>query len=258
MASQKLTKAPLVEAILEIRWKLVEQAPGVEIDPQYKVLVGRLYDRIDKDYPFHEPLPTASMPDEMLGYVVQHRFRTAKAEWPLVQVGPGVVTLNETLNYTWDDFELRSHQLAKSLFAAYPDASSPLVITSLQFRYIDAIPFDFGNDDIFRFMSENLKINIAFPSAIYQDAPIESHPTGFNMLFAFPTAAPKGVIQLRFGRGTKEKSDALIWETIVQSAGKDVPPKMPAGFEEWLTSAHMVTHNLFFKLIEGSLEESFR
>ena len=78
MPSQQLSKAPLVEAILEINWKLIEQLPGVAVDPKYKVLVGRLYDRLEPTYSFHEPLPTASMPDEMLGHVVQHRFRSAE------------------------------------------------------------------------------------------------------------------------------------------------------------------------------------
>ena len=96
MRPEKLTHPPLIEAILEVRWQLQQQAPGVAVDPKYKLLVGRLYDRLSRDYPFYEPLPTASMPDEMLGYVVQHRFRTADGAWPLVQVGPGLVTLNDT------------------------------------------------------------------------------------------------------------------------------------------------------------------
>ena len=257
MPSQKLSKAPLVEAILEVHWKLIEQAPGVATDPKYKVLVGRLYDRLEEVYPFHEPLPTASMPDEMLGYVVQHRFRSAENRWPLVQVGPGVVTLNETENYAWDDFEVRSKQLIGCLFAAYPDAPHSLNITSLQLRYIDAIPFEFDRDNIFAFMADKLKINLAFPPAMFQNAPIQSLPVNFSTLFSFPTHDPKGAIRLRFARGRRNEQDALIWETVVQSDGADVP-EMPTGFQAWLSGAHTLTHNLFFKLIEGPLEESFR
>jgi uncharacterized protein (TIGR04255 family) len=257
MPSTKLSKAPLVEAILEIRWGLVEQAPGVAIDPRYKILVGRLYDRLESIYPFHEPLPTASMPDEMLGHVVQHRFRTAENRWPLVQVGPGLATLNETENYTWDDFESRSHKLLECLFSAYPDAPNSLSIISLQLRYIDAIVFDFARDSLFEFMAEKLKINLAFPPTLFQNAPIHPLPAGFNVLFSFPTTDPKGTIRLRFARGTRHDREALIWETVVQSDEADVP-EMPAGFQAWLTGAHTLTHNLFFKLIEGPLEESFR
>ena len=257
MPSQKLSKAPLVEAILEVRWRLVERPPGVTIDPKYKILVGRLYDRLETAYPFHEPLPTASMPDEMLGYVVQHRFRIAENKWPLVQIGPGVVTLNDTENYTWDDFENRSHQLLDHLFSVYPDAQHSLVIANLQLRYIDAIPFEFDRNDIFAFMADKLKTQIALSPKVFQGAPIQPLPAGFSFLVAFPTVNPIGIIRLRFARGTQNKRDTLMWETIVQSDGADIP-QMPVGFQGWLSGAHTLTHNLFFKLIEGSLEESFR
>lgn len=256
MSSQKLAKAPLVEAILEIRWKLVEQSPGVAIDPKYKVLVGRLYDRLENEYSFHEPLPAASMPDEMLGYIVQHRFRTAENQWPLIQVGPGLATLNETANYTWKDFEPRCHQLLKALFAAYPDATHSLIITRLQLRYIDAIPFEFSKGNVFDFMSENLKIKLSFPQALFDNAPIKPTPIGFNSIFSFPTTKPRGVILLRFAPGVQNDRQALIWETVVESDDSTLLA-MPEGFENWLNDAHMLIHNLFFKLIEGKLKESF-
>src|SRR3972149_1757610 len=131
------------------------------------------------------------MPDEMLGYVVQHRFRLAENRWPLVQVGPGVVTLNETENYEWDDFEVRSGQLINCLFAAYPDAPHSLTITNLQLRYIDAIRFEFDRDNIFEFMADKLKINLVFPTMMFHDAPIQSLPVDLNTLFGFPTNNPK-------------------------------------------------------------------
>ncbi len=62
-----------------MRWELQERAPGMEIDPHYKILIGRIYDMVRSEYPFHEQLPTATIPDEIAGYVVQHRFRKDKA-----------------------------------------------------------------------------------------------------------------------------------------------------------------------------------
>ena len=70
------------------------QPGSVTVEKKYKILVGRLYDHGVKDYPAHEPLPTASMPNEMLPYTVQHRFRIEDGHKPLVQVGPGIVRLN--------------------------------------------------------------------------------------------------------------------------------------------------------------------
>lgn len=80
-----LKNKPLVEAIFELRWDLQEPVPGIKIDPHYKLLIGRLYDKLNDEYPYHEQLPIAAMPDEILGHVVQHRFRRNKDEWPLIQ-----------------------------------------------------------------------------------------------------------------------------------------------------------------------------
>jgi hypothetical protein len=40
------------------------------------------------------------------------------------------------------------------------------------------------------------------------------------------------------------------------SAGDDLPA-MPDGFPAWLDSAHNITSDWFFKLIEGELEKRF-
>jgi hypothetical protein len=118
MTRKILKNKPLVEAIFELRWELQEHEPGMKIDPHYKILIGRIYDRINRvsaEYPFHEPLATATIPDEMVGYVVQHRFRKGENEWPLIQIGPGVITLNDTKGYVWEDFEERiSNVLVRS------------------------------------------------------------------------------------------------------------------------------------------------
>lgn len=255
---QKLTNPPLVEAILEIRWKLDEVQPGLLADPKYKILVGRLYDRLAKDYPAHEPLPTASMPDEMLPYAVQHRFRVEKGKWPLVQVGPGIVTLNDTQNYSWDgDFEIRAHQLIGTLFDTYPNSSELLHITGIQLRYIDAIEFDFLNENILAFISDKLKINLAFPDEFFMDAPIGNLPSALNTLFSFPITNPIGTLSLRFATGKHNQNDALIWETVVNSQETQLP-EIPTSFDNWLGSAHDLTHNMFIKLIQGDLEEVFK
>ena len=256
MRPEKLTHPPLIEVILEVRWQLQQQAPGVAVDPKYKLLVGRLYDRLSRDYPFYEPLPTASMPDEMLGYVVQHRFRTAEGAWPLVQVGPGLVTLNDTRDYTWKAFEAKSRQLVDALYSAYPDADTTLQVGGLQLRYIDAIPFDFATADVFQFLAENLKITLAFSPALFTDVPVKPAPKGLNAMVEFSTANPSGTLRIRLARGKHQGADALILEMVLIADDSDAPD-MPAGFVAWLNAAHNVIHDTFFKMIEGHLEEQF-
>ena len=116
-----LTNKPLVEAIFELRWELQEVSPGFKTDPHYPILIGGIYGKAKSQYGFHEKLPTATMPDEIAGYIVQHRFRKGENSWPLIQIGPGIITLNDTEGYVWEDFEKRIPAVVDMLFDTYPD-----------------------------------------------------------------------------------------------------------------------------------------
>ena len=37
--------------------------------PHHKIPISKMYDKISDEYPFHEQLPTPTMPDEIAGYV---------------------------------------------------------------------------------------------------------------------------------------------------------------------------------------------
>ncbi|MDL1971057.1 MAG: TIGR04255 family protein [Candidatus Desulfofervidaceae bacterium] len=256
MERKILKNKPLVEAIFEIRWELQEPAPAMKIDPHYKILIGRIYDRVKDEYPFHEQLPTAAMPDEIAGYIVQHRFRKNKDKWPLIQVGPGILTLNDTEGYIWEDFERRIHHILHVLFEACPDAERNLKINSLLLRYIDAVDFNYEEDNIFSFLAKNLKVNITIYEKLFEETGVSNSPLGFDLKFSFPATRPKGAIHLRFARGKIKNIDALIWETHVQSIDNDAPKDLE-DIKKWVGKAHDLTDDWFFKMIEGELLRRF-
>lgn len=256
MERKILKNKPLVEAIFELRWELQEPAPGMKIDPHYKILIGRIYDRVRNEYPFHEQLPTATMPDEIAGYVVQHRFRKDKNKWPLIQIGPGIITLNDTEGYIWEDFEKRIYHMLEVLFDAYPDTESNLKINWSLLRYIDAVDFNYEEDNIFSFLSSNLKIHIDMYEKLFEETGVKNLPLGFDLRFSFPATKPKGAVHLRFVRGKKKNKDALIWETQVQSVGEHAP-KTKEQIRAWVVDAHALTDDWFFKMIEGELMRRF-
>ena len=52
MPRQDLKNKPLVEAILELRWALsTTEIPGAAEDPNYRLLLGRFSERVQKEYP---------------------------------------------------------------------------------------------------------------------------------------------------------------------------------------------------------------
>ena len=256
MARKILENKPLIEAIFELRWDLQQSAPSVKIDPHYKIIIGRIYDRVSSEHPFHEQLPTATIPDELAGYVVQHRFRKGKGQWPLIQIGPGVITLNDTDAYTWNDFEKRISYLLDNLFEAYPDAKNNLKINSLLLRYIDAVDFDYGKDDVFVFLKDKLKMNVGIHEKLFEDTGASKSPLSLDLKISFPSTRPKGMVYLRMARGKRKGADALIWETMVQSAEDDAP-KTKKEVATWVKMAHSLTDDWFFKMIEGDLLRRF-
>lgn len=264
MSRKDLKNKPLVEAIMEIRWHLVRsikvEGPAQmglpAVDPHYRLLLGRLFDRFQKEYPYHEQLPTATLPDELLAQVVQHRFRSAKDDWPLVQVGPGVFTVNDTHRYRWTDFQKRTKEAVVRLYDAHP-AVAELRIQSLVLRYIDAVEYNYTEGDAFVFLRDKLKVSISLPDSMFQETLVERRPQSLSWQATFRCSKPAGGVHVSFATGQRDNKPAILWETSVQSAGDDLP-NMPDGFPDWIDAAHEITDDWFFKLIEGELERRFQ
>lgn len=246
-----LPNKPLVEAIVELKLH-VDPEKG---DPNYSIFVGRLYNILKSKYPYHEPLPTSMIPEQMAVNIVQHRFRVEKDGWPLVQVGPGIVTLNDTEKYTWNDFGARANELLRVVFRAYPKTEEMKVV-SLLLRYIDAVEIERISESVLDYLKNKLKVDIVVPRRLFESRRTIRKPKAFNLLVAHQTNRPKGTITLRFGTGKRKGSKALVWETAVQSVNKELP-SLPNGFRAWLNAAHTITDDWFFKLIEGDLEKEF-
>ena len=254
MASRDLKNKPLVEVILEVRWALEKKPPDLLVDPHYRLLLSRLFDQLSTDYPEPEELPAASMPDEMTGYMVKHRFRCAADDWPLVQIGPGIMTVNDTHKYTWNDFRKRSVAAVKKLFEAHPKPDQ-LEVQSLLLRYIDAVDMDSSEEDVFAFLRNKLKVTVGLPESLFDKTGVHREARRLVWESSFKTITPEGAIKIRFVSGQHHGKPALIWETLVLS--EEALPTLPDGFEDWIGAAHGVTEDWFFKLIKGELETRF-
>lgn len=263
MAKKDLKNKPLAEAILELKWEIPQQ-PDVKAavvalpagDPHYRVLLGRFSDTIQKVYPAYESLPAAQLPDAAVAHTAQHRFRSSKDGWPLVQIGHGLMTVNDTEGYTWKDFSARAQEAVRILYLSHP-AKDDFRIKNLMLRYINATEVNYESESIFRFLREKMGTNISLPDSLFSGGNINPIPRHFQWESAFPTEKPQGDILLKFATGKRLNNPAIVWETRVQTAGNVLSVGMPDEFSVWLTQSHDLIEDWFFKLISGDLETLF-
>ncbi|WML24112.1 TIGR04255 family protein [Neobacillus sp. OS1-33] len=278
MAIEDLKNKPLVEAIFEFRWSsasapqfIQANIPGLRltmqnsqnvnqggIDPNYNILFGRFYDKVSGEmgeYPYHEPLPTAAMPLEMSTHVVQHRFRVAQDQWPLLQIGPGIMTVNDTSGYKWDDFRSRILSSLDKLKASYIKPSD-VEVNNLVLKYINAIEFDYVSQDINEFLNTKMGVNVTLPADFFSNGKCDKDPRNFLFQSSFRSSDPEGHISIQLGTGSTNGKPSLIWETSVVSS--ENPPNINESFETWLDKAHKLNEEWFFTLISGDLERRFQ
>jgi uncharacterized protein (TIGR04255 family) len=253
MATTVLKRKPLVEAILEIKWRLATQPITPAIDPNYRLFVGRFHDRVINRFPIHEILQTAAIPEGMAPHLVQYRFRSKNDGYPLLQIGPGILTLNDTDSYVWDEFESQANWALSKLIETFPEQ---IVFDSLTLRYIDGVEVDFSKESVTSFLKDKLKVGVSFPDPFFESGQVEPSPTGFVLQSSFKSHTPEATVQVKFAKGKVKEKDALVWETVVASLRTELP-NLPEQFPRWLFDAHTITHDWFFKLIEGELLRRF-
>ncbi len=257
-----LPNKPLVEAIFEIKWKLKKGPNNTYIDENFHLIPGILYSKIAEEYPDYFSLPTSMLPPEIAAYTPRYQFRQKEGGWPLVQIGPGILTINDTENYVWEDFEKRVIHVVANLFNSYSQIKKDIELESLMLRYIDAIPFNYSESNIFEFLEKKLKLNIQITPALFSKDTVQTKPSNFNIDLSYSSNKPAGVITLKFSTGFKSDSDgqikqALIWNTMFRSE-TDIPSAKEKEIIEWVKSSHGLINEWFFTLIEGDLIKQFR
>lgn len=266
-----LRNKPLVEAILEVRWgrnPLPQAGPMVSAftitgsmnvlntDPHYRILLARMSEKVSTiGYPFHEQLPSAMVPDEMVFQIVQHRFRNQPNGWPLVQMGPGIITLNHSSNYTWSKFRENTLVLVDTLESAHPSPNE-FRATSYTLKYINAIQFDYTKGNVVEFLKDKLHINIDFSDHFFQDEGIQAKPSNMILNITFPSAQLKGLLTNQIGTGLSNNVPSIVWE-IGFASDDDLPDIFSSNFVDWLDNAHSLIERWFFYAIEGELERVF-
>jgi len=260
----RLESKPLLEAWLEIRWQLEQgdDSPHFMRDPGFPFALGVFYNSIKGQFGYRKDLEASRAPQDMLPYIVRHRFSRGQGEWPLLQLGPGVATVNFTDSYTWDQFRETALYLREELLDAY--GKTELKSQEIALRYRNGVPFEYSSNDLLGFLKQNLNTSITLPSHIPGPVSSAPWPTSANIILTFDLLQPRGMGTLQFPTGIRRQKDPetsreiteemLMWQLSVTSRDNDAPALDDEDeFTHWLTSAHAVIHEWFFSLIDGTL-----
>jgi uncharacterized protein (TIGR04255 family) len=237
----KLPKAPLVEVVIELRWKISskEELAGI----QY--LYGDLYNELKIKYPFRENILPVEVPTEMTINQPVHRFRAEKGGYPLLQVGPGIITLNTIDDkYYWETFFEDAKELIQTFSTIYSQNNTivPAIL------YIDFFPFDFSRNNVHKFI--NQQFNITFDQSFFKT---EGFPSDFNMGFAYNIDL--GDLLVNFRKGKNQNTEGILLQTRINGKQAVLDFK---NINNWFNEAHKILSEIFKQLTEGELYESFK
>jgi uncharacterized protein (TIGR04255 family) len=239
----KLPNTPLLEVIFELRWQIKQKSDLIK----YQYLIGDLYSSIKDTYPVRESLVPPEVPTDILINNPVHRFRKGINQYPLVQIGPGVLTLNTTdEHYYWDEFYQLSKELNESFFSIFPKEDETFKSNLL---YLDFFRFDFKNENVEDFINEffNIKIKQEFLQE-------KGNPFHLDTGFYYKTNLGDLSVTLKKGKNGKNEEGIVMQTTLFgQESIGDVENVLI-----WLNKAHDFTSNLFKEITKGKLYTSFK
>ncbi len=252
-----LLHPPLIEAIFEVRWEMETDSQTQRLrDPSYPMMYGRLYERLKKDFPIVEDLPSIQAHPEAAPYVPRHRVRKEKIGYPLIQVGPGIVTINETKGYSWTNFRFLILRVVESIIELFPTDAIPLNFIKAELRYVNGIRFDIAKENPLQFLAEKLHMKVEVPLELFHQNNVHERPNAVALNLSYALEKPMGNLVLNAGLGQFEGKPAFIQQTLIHSVGELVPSDAET-FTNWLEEAHNVAEHSFKAFCKGALMEKF-
>ena len=251
---------PLVEVIAELHWALksLDTIPGSKLDPYYDHFKAPfLSGANDLGLTFHEELIPPAVPVELVGDQPQLRLRRSSGLWPLVQIGPGVLTINTVPPYSgWSDFTTFLHSTFDLFFSTYPMLDTTLTIERLHLRYIDGFDQAFGLDNYSNFLHSHLGMSCPLPSSFTDNFVLPNSELSFALDAQFLNHTPEGSqSRLKASPGKLRDVNAVILELICESHYSDRMATSNGFVRNWFDQAHSTLSRQFHALLTKTLIE---
>lgn len=252
----RLAKAPLIEAIVEIRWGGMQEKKDNTFvlnfsQEDINFFPGQFHGIAGKyGFSFVETINEVLVP-----YLVRYRFRKHENAWPCYQIGLGLFTVNQiNTGYDWNTFKQDVLAGLKMLDEGHPLTLEKLPISTLELRYQDA--FFLENDESPSEFLES-KMNFGFnPPDKFLDAPfLKKNVQGHNLAFQVETTEPPGILRFEINNAIINGKKGFAMNTIMRSKPETLSVVL---FSEWLEAAHRTQKHTFETLINPTYLNSLK
>jgi uncharacterized protein (TIGR04255 family) len=238
----KLPKAPLLEVIFEINWDITNKNDIIN----FQYLHGDLYSNIKENYSYRENLLPPEVPYDVAKGMPVYRFRKEEAGYPLVQIGPGILTYNTVDElYFWESFENEINNLTKSFSVVFSEINKINLIPTL--TYIDFFEIDLQNENIVDFVNQNLNLNVK-QSIIEND---RAKDINLNLSYEIDN----NILSLNLRGGSANNKEGIVLQTKLIGKKQKYSSKEQI---EWLNEAHEICSDIFKKITTEKLYNSFK
>ncbi len=251
---------PLIEVIAEIHWalKAIESVPNARIDPFYDLFRDTfLTDAKSKGLCNEEVLIPNLVPLELSPNKPRLRLRTEPQEWPLVQIGPGILTSNIVPPYNgWNAFEPFLFQQIDRLFSSYPLSEKTFRVAKIQLRYVDGFDEErLGFKNYASFADKMLGIPMPLRND-FVNANIEGgSEVSYVLESRFVCTNPPGSLGLlKLAPGRVNDKNALIMEMQCEAQLSDRTSNDLHTIKSWFREAHSSLHQQFDSLATEELK----
>lgn len=238
----KLPKAPLQEVIFELYWDQKTGQTGQLEDPGFDLALGVFAEKIEKEFPIHKKTtPSVSS-------LASHQFWKGENTWPVVQIGPGMLVINDTdKNYEWEKtFSPLIETGIRNLIESYKNTPS---FNSIGLHYIDVIPIPekYLNGNVNEFISESFKFSLNNNF----DSIGKLQRVNYQQFF---TLEDNSQIEITILSGIDaQRRQVIILHTHIFKIGRQELHDMLS----WKDYAHTVTSNLFLEIVTEKLYATF-
>jgi len=253
-----IKNAPLVEAIFEIRWGSKGQNSFEFSQDEQSLLPGKVDAfAAEAGFPLSEPIGAPAGPNNIgLPQRISYRFRPGENQYPCLQLGMGIFTVNQLESgYSWNSFLSSIKDGVKILLKANPGRLARLPDSAcLALRYQDAFyPSDEGCTSQ-AFIVKHFNVDASLPDNFLGDNRLNPSKSDLSFKISTDVKEPEGRITVFITDAIISGKRGLLMETIVESpiGNFSLNSISENHVTDWCEKAHQLQKHAFETLIKPS------